>query len=292
MHFTGTIWRPPFEASAALIQVTAGCTHDHCKFCTLYEGIKFRMSPMDEIIEDLAETKQCYPNAQRAYLTGANPFVLHFDKLKAIALKVKEYLPEAKSIGCFSRITDFKNKTDEQLRELKELGYDGLNIGVESGHEPTLEFMRKGYDSCDIVEQCKRLDNAGISYNFFYLTGLAGAGKGIESALASAEVFNQLHPKILIVTALTIFPESDLYLDIQSGDYETAGEFEKLHELKTLYQNLNIEIAIMADTISNVAPMRGLLPRDKQKMVSHLQGIIDNTDENELEQYREGIYHL
>lgn len=26
MHYTGTIWRPPYEAYSLLIQVTAGCT--------------------------------------------------------------------------------------------------------------------------------------------------------------------------------------------------------------------------------------------------------------------------
>ena len=37
MHYTGTIWRPPYEAYSLLVQVTAGCTHHSCKFCTLYE---------------------------------------------------------------------------------------------------------------------------------------------------------------------------------------------------------------------------------------------------------------
>lgn len=27
MHYTGTIWRPPYEAYSALVQVTADCTH-------------------------------------------------------------------------------------------------------------------------------------------------------------------------------------------------------------------------------------------------------------------------
>lgn len=41
MHYTGTIWRPPYEAYSLLIQVTAGCTHHACKFCTLYEDLPF-----------------------------------------------------------------------------------------------------------------------------------------------------------------------------------------------------------------------------------------------------------
>ena len=57
MHFTGTIWRPPYEAGSLLLQVAAGCTHHSCKFCTLYEDLPFpfRLSPMEEIEADLQE---------------------------------------------------------------------------------------------------------------------------------------------------------------------------------------------------------------------------------------------
>lgn len=87
MHYTGTIWRPPYEAYSALVQVTAGCTHHKCKFCTLYEDVpfKFRMSPLSEIEEDLKEISRYHRNAKRVFFTGANPFVLSFDKLKTLA---------------------------------------------------------------------------------------------------------------------------------------------------------------------------------------------------------------
>ena len=51
MHYTGTIWRPPYEASSLLLEVTAGCTHHKCKFCTLYADLpfQFRMSPLNDI---------------------------------------------------------------------------------------------------------------------------------------------------------------------------------------------------------------------------------------------------
>ena len=137
MHYTGTIWRPPYEAYSALIQVTAGCTHHKCKFCTLYEDVpfKFRMSPLAEVEEDLKEISRYYRNAKRVFFTGANPFVLSFDKLKTLAELVKKYYPKVGSIGCFARITDITPKTTEQLRELRELGYNSLTIGVEAGDD-------------------------------------------------------------------------------------------------------------------------------------------------------------
>ena len=59
MHYTGTIWRPPYEASSLLLEVTAGCTHHKCKFCTLYNDLpfKFRMSPLEDVESDLQEAQ-------------------------------------------------------------------------------------------------------------------------------------------------------------------------------------------------------------------------------------------
>ena len=73
LHFTGQVWRPPYEASSQLLQVTAGCTHNKCKFVA-YHGTKFRLSPIAEVEEDLKVIQDYQPRARRVFLTGANPF--------------------------------------------------------------------------------------------------------------------------------------------------------------------------------------------------------------------------
>jgi radical SAM superfamily enzyme YgiQ (UPF0313 family) len=79
MHYTGTIWRPPYEASSLLIEVTAGCTHHKCKFCTLYADLpfKFRMSPLEDIEQDLAEVQ----SGLRSYHSQKVNRVTHLEKL-------------------------------------------------------------------------------------------------------------------------------------------------------------------------------------------------------------------
>ena len=37
------------------MEITQGCTHNRCKFCTMYKEVPFRMSPMEWIEEDLKE---------------------------------------------------------------------------------------------------------------------------------------------------------------------------------------------------------------------------------------------
>lgn len=80
MHYTGTIWRPPYEAYSALIQVTAGCTHHKCKFCTLYEDVpfKFRMSPLAEVEEDLKEISRYYRQRKASFLYWRQSFCFKF----------------------------------------------------------------------------------------------------------------------------------------------------------------------------------------------------------------------
>ena len=138
MHYTGTIWRPPYESGSLLLEATAGCTHHRCKFCTLYDELPFhfRLSPLEDIEADLAEAQELLRGqlVQRVFLVGANPFALQTERLKAIAGRIRKYFPECRTIGCFARVTDVGRKTDEALRELRRLGYDGLTIGVETGY--------------------------------------------------------------------------------------------------------------------------------------------------------------
>lgn len=311
MHFHGIIWRPPYEAGSLLLQATAGCTHHACKFCTLYEDLpfRFRMSPLEEVEADLQEAQlwgtdpmamlsarlQGLPRAERVrrvFLVGANPFVMLPKRLEEIAGLIRQYLPTVESIGCFARVTDVGLKSGEELRRLRALGYDGLTVGVETGDGEALAFMNKGYQPRDIVEQAGRLDEAGISYSFFYLAGISGAGRGTEGALRSAEIFNQTHPKRVGSSMLTIFPNSELYREIQPGRWKEESELEKLEELKTLIGHLEIPVRFETDGASNLLHIRGTLPEDRDLLTARLERLMAGTSEEELRAYRVSLKHL
>lgn len=294
MHYTGTIWRPPYEAYSLLIQVTAGCTHHSCKFCTLYEDLpfKFRLSPLNEVREDLEEASNFYKDVPRVFFTGANPFVLSTDKLKTLAKMVRKNYPSCETIGCFARVTDITPKSVDELKELRELGYDGITIGVETGDDNALSFMNKGYQSKDIIEQSRKLEKANIRYNFFYLTGISGSGCGESGARKTAKIFNKLNPQIIDASMLTIYRNSELYKEIQAGNWKEETEIEKLIELKTLIEELTVDARFATDGASNLIQVRGNLSTDKDKMIDFLDFQIENSDEKELRRYRENLRHL
>lgn len=299
MHYTGTIWRPPYEAASLLLEVTAGCTHHKCKFCTLYDDLpfKFRMSPLNDIEADLKEAKGIYHfmpgmNVHRVFLTGANPFVLNYNRLMDISELIHRYFPRNQTIGCFARVTDVTLKSDEELAALRKAGYDGLTIGIETGDDKALRFMNKGYKAADIVTQCQRLDRAGISYSFFYLTSISGVGRGETGAKLTAEICNQIHPTLVGANMLTIYPNSELYQEIQRGTWAEESEIEKYHEIRVLVDKLTIPTTFAALGASNAFQLYGELPKDKDKLLRTLDTIIQTVSEDQLRQYRTTLPHL
>lgn len=292
LHFTGQVWRPPYEAQSQLLQLTSGCTWHKCKFCSLYHGTPFRMSPLSEVEEDLKTIRQWQPRARRVYLTGANPFALSYNKLLDVALLLRKYLPHLVSFGMFARVTDIVPKSVEELKNLHHLKLDSINIGIETAHDPTLERMNKGYRSVDILEQLSKLDVAGIRYNVFYLNGLGGKGNGIANAIATADVLNRLHPCIINIVSLTIFPESQLFREMADGIYEEEPEIERLVEMRTLIERLTIKTNLLGHHVSNTIPTTGALPNDKAAIIAELDRAITSFPEKELKAYRDRIGHL
>ena len=263
MHYTGTIWRPPYEASSLLLEVTAGCTHHRCKFCTLYADLpfQFRMSPMEDIEADLKEAQKTYRRfmgrkVSRTFLTGANPFVLKYDRLMEIAGLVHKYFPGMETIGSFARVTDITLKSDEELAALHGAGYDGLTIGIETADDEALRFMDKGYLAADILEQCGR------------------------------------HPLLVGANMLTIYPNSGLYQEIRRGNWKEESETEKYREVRALVEGLEIPTEFAALGASNAFQLHGVLPEDKKKLLAFLDDVIENVGEDELRRYRESVHHL
>lgn len=135
MHFASTVVRPPYEAQSVYLQVTSGCSHNACRFCTYYKDAPFAISPESEIIEDLQELQHYGIPFSRIWLQGADPFLLSFERLKRIAELIHTHFPFVKTIGGYGRIDSLRNKTIDQLKQLKELGYAGIVFGVESGED-------------------------------------------------------------------------------------------------------------------------------------------------------------
>ena len=241
MHFTGTVYRNPYWPTFPLLQITQGCTHNSCKFCTMYWDVKFQMQPLEWVEEDLRELAEIAPDAKTIQLLSANPLALSYDRLLPYLELIRKYLPKIEYVYAATRVTDIRNKTVEQLKSMKEMGVREISLGVESGDDWTLERINKGYHAADIIEQCHKLDEAGVAYWMTFLNGVAGKEHSRDHAVHSAEVFSQCHPMLVGTGGLTLFPGTPLLEEAQRGEFTPLSEKEMLEELRLFVENLTCD---------------------------------------------------
>ena len=279
MHFTGTVYRNPYWPTWPLLEITQGCTHNRCKFCTMYKDVPFRLSPMEWIEEDLRELAKTDPNARTIQLLSANPLVLPYGKLAPILEMINRYLPKMEYIYLAGRVTDLKNKTVDELKKLRDLGMREISLGVESGDDWTLDRINKGYHAADILEQCRKLEEAGIDYWMTFLNGVAGRERSREHAINSAKIFSRCKPMLVGTGGLTLFPGTPLLEEAERGEFAPLSEKEMLEELKLFVENLTCDCAFITHhTVSGVNLTGPNFLARKEKIVAALDREIRQGD--------------
>lgn len=280
MHYNGPIVRPQTDADSIFIEVTVGCTHNRCTFCNFYDGYPFRVAPLEQIEEDLIEASKRYPNAKKIWANGGNPYALSTEKLFQVGKLFKKYFPDSR-ISTYARIDDLLRKSVDDMRLLKECGFEDLVIGFETGDNETLKYVNKGYNTDDILTGCKRLEEAGVDYRMIFLGGLSGKGNCEKSALKTAEILNQLHPYLMYLNSVSVLPGTKLYEEVQKGLFQTADEKELVMEFITLLQNMKNEIAIFA--APNTTPFSFFvnLQPVKEELLEQMRKFADGIDEKE-----------
>lgn len=293
MRFSSGIVRPPFEAGDEFLQVTSGCSHNSCRFCTFYKDAAFSISPWDEIESDLDELAASpWRCCSRIWLQGADPFVLPYDRLARIADLIHRKLPWVRSIGGFARASNFRNKSVEQLGKLSEMGYGMLTVGIETGDDALLRRMGKGYGAEFALEQMMKVNDAGLSWVGQFLNGLGGRGYGEASAIATADFYNQAPPQLIYTASLTLFEDTPLYREAIGGRFQEATEIERLRELQTLIGAISAHTLIRAEHVSMPVKLSGRLPDDSDRLVAEIEDAIGSMGEGRLAEYRKSIKGL
>ena len=150
MRYEGNIFRPPSEAYSLLVQVTIGCTHNKCTFCSMYKDKKFRVRDLDEVIQDLKWAKEHYRRVERIFLCDGDALALSNNRLMPILEFISDNFPECERVTVYGRAKDALKKTDEEMRQLYEAGITmngqivlckGVNDGEEL--EYSLQEMAK-----------------------------------------------------------------------------------------------------------------------------------------------------
>ena len=145
MRYYGSVYRPPSEARSLIVQVTYGCSHNTCAFCSMYKEKRFSIRPLEEVLEDFRVAREIYHHIEKVFLADGDALVRKAEELYVILDTVRELFPECRQVTSYASPSSIRIRTEEELRTLREKGLTMVYMGLESGSDEVLSFMRKGH---------------------------------------------------------------------------------------------------------------------------------------------------
>ena len=221
------------------------------------------------------------PFIRRIFLADGDALVLPTDKLVAIMQKCYEKFPNLNRIGAYATPADLVRKTPEELKRLREAGLAIVYMGIESGDDEVLKLVDKGTTAALTIEAGKKALAAGMKLSTMILLGLGGQERTKEHALHTAQVVSAINPTMLSALSLIIPREVPLYQDVVNGTFTPLTARGFLQELDMILRHTEMTkpCIFRSNHVSNLLPVGGTLPMDKEKMLATLECYIPQVDD-------------
>jgi len=266
MHYEGDIIRPPSEADSILLQVTVGCSHNKCTFCSAYKNKRFKIKD-DAIIEaDLDFAARYCRRQTRLFFCDGDALIIPQKRLVAILQAIRKKLPWVRRISSYANTKGIRMKTEEELIELKKLGLTLLYMGLESGDDQTLTEIKKGADAARMIECGNKVKKLGMKLSITVLLGIAGddPARSLAHARATGEVLSAIDPDFVGALTIMVVPGTPLYEVQRRGEWSLPEPLEMLAELREMIAHTNLSSGLFyANHASNYLPIKARLPKDK-----------------------------
>ncbi len=211
-----------------------------------------------------------YTGGKNVFLQDANNLVHKTKDLVEILEYLKRTFPSVERITSYARAKTVSGKSIEELHDLRRAGLSRIHIGLETGHDPLLEYIQKGVTAREQIDAGKKVKEAGISLSEYVVLGLGGKGMWREHAIDTAEVLNQINPDFIRVRTLKVLKTMALYRKIEEGEFVLQNDDEVVSEERLLIKSLNgIGSTFASDHILNLLEeVEGKLPEEKGKMLA------------------------
>ena len=275
MEYEGQICRPPMERASYMLPVAVGCSYNACTFCTLFKHLRYRELSREQIEAEMQRVHQAGGDPKTVFLGDGNAFGLDTEHLLWILERIHHYFPGCTAVNMDATVTNISQKDDKALQRLYDAGVRNLYLGIESGLDDVLAFMKKDHTIAQAYEQIARMQAVGMVFDAHMMTGIAGKGRGLENAEAIAEFFNRTNPHKVINFSIFHQKRAPLYKDIEAGRYVPADEQENLLEERRFIQCIEV-FDMVYDGFHDVIEQRfrGTFPKDKQRLLQQVDKAI------------------
>jgi len=270
-RYVEPLFRPPSEARSLIFQITVGCSQNHCTFCGMYKMKRFSVKPLEEALAEIAAIPGRYrPHVDRVFLADGDALVYPFAGLSAILDALTATFPGLTRVGAYASPRSLTTKSAGELAILRDKRLRILYFGLESGDDSTLAAIKKGFDAATMAELALTARGAGMKLSVTAILGLAGRGRSLEHARATADWVNRVNPEFFSLLTLFHRHNDDF---IRALDQCTRREL--MLEARELVAHLHPARTILrSNHVSNFLNLAGSYPKDRERLVADVDAAL------------------
>ncbi|MBC8504124.1 MAG: B12-binding domain-containing radical SAM protein [Chloroflexi bacterium] len=276
MRYHGMVIRPPSEANSYILQVTYGCSHNHCTFCGTYLDKPFQARKTSEVLEDIQTAQTTIPGVRRVFLADGDALVLSTRRLEQILDALRVGFPKLERVGMYAAAQNLLAKSVDELAQLHQKGLGIVYLGLESGSDEVLARVEKGVGSAEMIAAIRKAKQAGLLVSVIGILGIGGMEFSEEHAQQTGRVVNVMNPDYFSMLTLMLVPGTPLYNQWQAGSFLLPNPSAMLMELHRVISQLDdlTQCVFRTNHASNYLPLRGTLSQDKEHLLSVLDAAL------------------
>lgn len=236
-----------------------------------------------------------YYGGESVFLQDADSLILKVDDLVDILTYIKEQLPSVNRITSYCRSKTATKKSVDDFKRLYAAGLTRIHVGLETGHDPLLAFVKKGVTAAEHIEGGRHIVASGISLCEYVMPGLGGDRWSREHAVETARVLNAINPDFIRLRSLQVRRGTALYEMMEKGEFNPLPEESVLKEIRLFIEGIDgIDSRLVSDHILNLLEeLEGKLPEEKEKLLHMIDDYFRLPEEDRLIYRlgrRKGIY--
>ncbi len=266
MKYIEPLFRPPAEAESLIFQVAYGCPHNRCRFCGMYKGVKYRLRPQDEVLTEIAGAGRRWPDTRRVFLADGDVMALPFERLTACLEALNRAFPRLARVNLYANGSSIMNRSDAELRTLRQLKLNTLYLGLESGCQDVLDLFGKTERVEEMIAAVVRTQELSLKCSVMILVGLGGTLLSSRHAADTVAAVNRMRPKLLSALRYVEIPGM-----AQPEGYVTLSEYDAVAEMRRMAAGFELDQTVFrANHSSNPLPLAGRFPADKTRLLTEL----------------------
>lgn len=190
-------------------------------------------------------------SGRTAFLQDANSLIMPTSQLLDVLGYLRESFPSLERVTSYARAKTVAKKSLEELKELQSAGLSRLHVGLETGDDELLRYVDKGVTSAEQIQGGKKAKEAGFELSEYVMPDLGGRARSDQHARNTARVLNEIGPDFIRLRPLLVGPGIPLFEDYEKGLLELSSPHERLREIKTLVEDLNVTSRLCFDHFLN-----------------------------------------